>query len=141
MEIGVSLMATTRGRQNLLATTCSALLELHERNGVFKNDKYGEPVNEVRIGNNTKSQRYPDSIIISLHDSPIVVLTHNLIEINLADYDTMTTRERINQFLPDGCKVYTENKVTYLQHGDDKQDRVALPKNGWTKVRPEHEFT
>ena len=134
-------MTTTRGRQNLLATTCETLLELHDRNGIMKNDQYGEAINEVRIGNNTVSQRYVDEIVISLHDSPIVRLTHNFVAVNLADYDTMTTRERINQFLPDGCKVYKENKVTYLQHGDDKQDRVALPKNGWTEVRPEHEFT
>jgi len=100
-------MTTTRGRQNLLATTCETLLELHDRNGIIKNDPHGEAINEVRIGNNTVSQRYVDEIVISLHDSPIVRLTHNLVAINLADYDTMTTRERINQFLPYGYKVRT----------------------------------
>lgn len=51
------------------------------------------------IGNNTVAQRDGLAINIYLHGSLIVILTEFSIDYSLAGWPTVTTRERVSQFL------------------------------------------
>lgn len=84
--------------------------------------------NEQTIGNNTKATQDTDSdvIVITLHGNPIVALwPDDTVDITLAGYPTVTTRERINQFLPPHLKVVQRNK----------QQKLALTIDGETHYR------
>ena len=115
----------------LLATTVEGLQKVHAHN------------DERTIGNNTLSYRgmdlnlltlqMEDVYTIVLHNSDIVKLQDGDIYINLAGWDTVTTRERINQFLPAGWGLYRDKKITYLGRRDGGQ--WEMPHVGWVKVQ------
>jgi len=95
------------------------------------------------IGNNTFSRRerwsfdrtgFEGEIVytITLHSSDIVKLQKGHIYVNLAGWDTVTTRERINQFLPGGWRMFREKKITYLAKRECS--RWVMPESGWVKV-------
>ena len=70
-----------------------------------------------KIGNNTTAEFVPSEffkrdILIRLHGHPIVRLEKEAVNFTLAGYNTVTTRERVNQFIPG--RVYTKNFVPYL---------------------------
>lgn len=69
------------------------------------------------IGNNTVAERDPDNsnIIVRLHGNAIVVLSDDGdIEISLSGWNTVTTRERVNQFLPAKVRVRQLNWESVL---------------------------
>jgi hypothetical protein len=72
--------------------------------------------NSRTIGNNTTAYVDDDGdITIRLHGHPIVLMyATGEILIALAEYPTVTTRERINQFLPAGHRVYQRNHQQFL---------------------------
>ena len=100
--------------------------------------------NSLAIGHNTRMERYTrnrDSIDIWLHNTAII--TYNLdssIEINSGGYRTSTTKDRINQLLPDGCYVYQQDWTWYLVlNGDHGRPvkfrdnmRITHSEEGWT---------
>lgn len=70
-----------------------------------------------------------DTIYIRLHNSPIVKLTRDGgVDISLAGYHTVTTRERINQFLPGGYRLYQQNWEQYFSTPDGEIVNVGT---GW----------
>lgn len=88
----------------LKATTYKELRELH---GDFGTPKFRDT---VTIGNNTKSEHHGyyqfGACYITLHGHRIVMVTPRTVAFTLTGWPTVTTRERINQFLPDGFGVY-----------------------------------
>ena len=71
--------------------------------------------NVMTIGNNTVAYRDNEKICVSLHGHTIVVLhSPDSMEINLCGYPTVTTRDRINQFLPNCVRLYQKNHSQYL---------------------------
>lgn len=70
-----------------------------------------------KIGHNTTAEYIPNGmfgrdIVIRLHGHQIVRLGRNAVHFTLAGYNTVTTRERVNQFIPG--RVYTKNFVPHL---------------------------
>lgn len=83
------------------------------------------------IGNNTTARTEPEGVVVvSLHGHDIVRLfSDGDTAWTLAGWPTVTTRERVNQFLPIGQKVY--------QHrGEQRQSWPAFPddRDGWRPV-------
>lgn len=71
-----------------------------------------------KIGHNTVARRDQRAISIDLHGHTIVTLySHGEFIITLAGYPTVTTRERINQFLPDGIRVFQKNHQQFIGGG------------------------
>lgn len=60
----------------------------------------------IKIGNNTIVRKYKDYLEILLHDHAIVILDDVSVRFNLQGWPTVTTRERINQFLPAEYRVF-----------------------------------
>ena len=69
-----------------------------------------------RIGNNTEVERITaNTLVVTLHGHPIVELTASgVVSFTLAGYPTVTTRERVNQFLPAGFSLYQRDWNQYL---------------------------
>lgn len=90
------------------------------------------------IGHNTTASRQWDSdvIIVSLHGSPIVALwPDGTVDISLAGYGTVTTRERINQFLPPCLSVVQRNYEQKLALNHDGQTSyLPIDSFGWHTV-------
>jgi hypothetical protein len=102
---------------NLLATDYHSLVSL------FANRA------ERVIGNNTKAfiDREDGTIVVTLHDHPIVELTADgTISVSLAGWPTVTTRERVNQFLPPTLGIFQRNH----------EQKISLRIDGTTVVRP-----
>lgn len=122
---------------NLLGTTYHELIRL------FANR------NERVIGNNTKAfiDREDGTIVVTLHDHPIVELTADgTISVSLAGWPTVTTRERVNQFLPPTLGIFQRNYEQKLGLRIDGTTVVRpFPVHGWVVVTsdehgPEHAF-
>jgi hypothetical protein len=57
-------------------------------------------VDRIKIGNNTDARRYGDVVCVYLHDTEIVRLHPNGdVEFSFRGWDTVTTKNRINQFI------------------------------------------
>jgi hypothetical protein len=96
-----------------------------------------ENVEEAVIGNNTTAflnQRSCEieTVKVALHGSVIAVLYANdKVAFSLAGYPTVTTRERINQFLPSGYKVVQRGGVQF----------VSLPDGTYKELNPLRTYT
>lgn len=93
---------------NLKATTFSDLRRL-------LGDRHP---NQIKIGHNTTAENRADgSILIRLHGHAIVNLFNDgHLRFTLAGRPTVTTRERVNQFIrPVGANVFQENWSQYWQ--------------------------
>lgn len=95
----------------------------------------------VSIGHNTRMTRWHGSIDIWLYNTAII--TYNMdgsIEINSGGHRTVTTKDRINQLLPDGCYVYQQGWTWYLVLNGDygrpvefrDNMRITHSEEGWT---------
>lgn len=86
------------------------------------------------IGHNTKARMGGEDsevIVIELHGHPIVALWKDgTVDITLAGYGTVTTRERVNQFLPRNLRVVQR----------DYQQKLALTIDGQTHYLPLNSF-
>ena len=126
---------------SLKATTYNSLMNLHgareDGDGFIINGKI-----EKKIGNNTVSSIYDDEIIITLHNSSIVRLRKDNVFFRLAGWNTVTTRERINQFLPEHWRLFTEKFVPYLQYFGDPERKLIfeLDETEWVEVSLDHFF-
>jgi hypothetical protein len=57
---------------------------------------------------------------IRLHDTDIMIFhPTGMIELNTGGYNTKTTRERMNSFLPSTASVYTERGVIYARYNGE----------------------
>lgn len=99
----------------------------------------GESVKStIKIGNNTESHLHTgplgDQIYISLHGHKIVCLFPNgNIGINMCGWDTVTTRGRINWFLP---PRYGVTQRDYRQYLTTPSESMEIDIYGWYVVNP-----
>lgn len=72
------------------------------------------------IANNTRViRRSPTTIAIKLHNTDVLTFFENdSIQLNTDGWKTVTTKDRINRFLPDGMYVYSERSVWYFRLGN-----------------------
>lgn len=82
----------------------------------------GKYASELKIGNNTRiTKNVPGTFDtdgevyygVTLHGHPIVNLYRDRVTFTLAGWPTVTTRDRVNQFLPAGTGVYQHKNVQY----------------------------
>ena len=90
-----------------------------------------------KIGHNTHARFDPtlSCYVIRLHSSEIVQIRNvrerpdNPIAFTLAGYNTVTTRERVNQFLrPLGYSVFTRKYVPYM---DTRRGELEIDSHDW----------
>ena len=78
------------------------------------------------VCNNTTLTRYDPqgSITVRLHGHPIIVAEPNgEVTLSSCGYRTVTTKDRLNRFLPYGVRVWQENFRWYLHiYGQDVQE-------------------
>lgn len=72
------------------------------------------------VANNTRLlMNYDLSISVKLHNTDIVVFDSNGdIILNTGGYYTVTTKTRMNEFLPEGYKVFQKKGTWYLETPD-----------------------
>ena len=73
------------------------------------------------IGNNTTAARYGDEIVVRLHGNRIVRLSATEVEVFDAGWPSVTTKERLNQFLPVGYRIVSKN-FRWMVLSDDGPD-------------------
>ena len=107
----------------LLGTTYTELSELTKRTSSRK------------IGNNTtvRNLGMNNELVIELHGNQIVQLDKNGdMYFSMAGHDTVTTRERINQFLPLEHRVFQKDWQQFYQAPD--KDPVKIDLWSWNAV-------
>lgn len=85
------------------------------------------------IGNNTEARRSaPYMITINLHGHHIVTLfSEGTMRFTLAGWGTPTTRDRVNQFLPN---KYGVSQCKHVQWYNGPDGLVKLDSNEWVEV-------
>jgi len=79
-------------------------------------EKLGSRKNR-KIGNNTYLELLENSIGIRLHKTYVVqFLPSGKIELNSGGWKTVTTKDRINKFLPDGFRLTQTKGIWYLNN-------------------------
>jgi len=99
----------------------------------------------VTIGNNTVARLAEDGIVtVSLHGHDIVRLSADGDTAwTLAGWPTVTTRERVNQFLPDGQRVYQvagQQRQAWAAFPGDRSSWRPVDADRWYTVS-EHRYT
>ncbi len=94
----------------------------------FGADTYLGKRNERVIGHNTRIERAGNgdaSIVIKYHGNEIVRYTTESVTYSSCGWRTVTTKQRINEFLPAGWHVWAEHGEWYLGHGWDDKNRYV----------------
>lgn len=78
-------------------------------------------VSSKKVKNNTRLTEYKNGDkILKLHSTDIIKWQDDKIILNSGGWNTVTTRARFNEWLPDGVKVYQNTGITYLQDTRNK---------------------
>ena len=86
-------------------------------------------VSSKKIKNNTRLTIYANGDkILRLHNTNIITWQGNKIILNTGGWDTMTTRARFNEFLPNPYKIFRKKGITYISNGQysDKETETQL---------------
>lgn len=76
--------------------------------------------------NNTFLVASGDDIAVVLHKTAVVTVhSDSSMTLDSGGWETNTTKDRINAFLPGGCKLYQENFVWYITT-DNHRTRVPF---------------
>lgn len=109
--------------------------ELHEKVGTDYRKKIGHNTWATHELHRDPMGHMRDTYVIRLHNSDIVRLwdpqerPHDPIAFSLAGWPTVTTRERINQFLrPLGFGVWTKRRVQYM---DTRRGELEIDSYDW----------
>ena len=80
--------------------------------------------NGLKIMHNTKARRYANTVEIQLHSTDVYRIekrhdvgdefAHSVITLDSGGYQTVTTKDRMNRFLPLGYRVYQKDFDWYL---------------------------
>lgn len=75
-----------------------------------------------KIANNTYLvRRDPETIAVKLHATDVVTYhSDGTVTLRSGGYETVTTKDRLNHFGPDGIRVYSDKRVWYVFSGDDR---------------------
>lgn len=66
--------------------------------------------------NNTRISLEDKVIVVRLHGNPIVRFYPDHVTLNNCGWRTLTTKERMNRFLPDGFAIYQHRNVWYIRN-------------------------
>lgn len=82
-------------------------------------------VSSKLVKNNTRLTVYKNGDkVLRLHNTDIIKWVGDKIILNSGGWDTMTTRTRFNEFLPEQVKVFRKKGKTYIKYvGNDNLDR------------------
>jgi hypothetical protein len=97
-----------------------------------------------RVDNNTYQASYQDGTIrLILHRTPIITTQPDgAIIVDTGGYNTHTTRDRLNKFLPRGWGVYTEQGTIYLsRYLGDGERQAPIPFARTATIRPDDTVT
>jgi hypothetical protein len=71
-----------------------------------------------KVANNTYLERRADSIALKLHNTDIITTyPDNTVTLNTGGWQTVTTKARMNEFLPFG-RIYQKDFIWYLSLGN-----------------------
>lgn len=104
--------------------------EVKEKDGYHKPNNQRRPDFNCGCSKTTKKGAYRDVVveykdltIYYYHQSPVVVKSvEGDLSISSCGYKTSTTKQRINQYLPKGFRVYQEDFDWYLSTPDGEKD-------------------
>lgn len=74
----------------------------------------GRRVDRKKVANNTYAERRGARIAIRLHATDVVTYAEDVITMNTGGWYTVTTKDRINAFLPSGWRIASEKGTWYL---------------------------
>jgi hypothetical protein len=95
----------------------------------IKCDPTRRPMDSRRIGNNTWLKRREDDVIaVQYHRTDIIVWQAGRVWIYTGGWNTMSTRERLDRYLPERVRVTsTRNTMTVIVRGPSTEDDLG----GW----------
>jgi len=97
-----------------------------ERQELKKQEAETGIISSKKIKNNTRLTVYANGDkVLRLHNTDIIKWTGNKIILNSGGWDTVTTRTRFNEFLPDYIKVYRKKGVTYINYNKDNDNQTS----------------
>lgn len=116
--------------------------EVINKEGYHKPDEYPFHMQSCGCKKTTPKGAYRDmsvemdngTIVHFYHQTPVVVEQNGTFKVNNGGYETSSTKERINRYLPSGFKVIQRDFVWYLETYDP-----SLPFNEREKERMEFE--
>jgi len=74
----------------------------------------GRNINGRKIANNTYAERRGDAIAIRLHSTDILTFNANgSVAVNTGGWKTVTTKARLNDYLPNGFRIYQTKGIWY----------------------------
>jgi hypothetical protein len=83
-------------------------------------------VSSKLIKNNTRLTIYKNGDkVLRLHSTDIIKWQGNKIILNSGGWDTMTTRARFNEFLPDRISIFRKKGVTYIKNSLKYPDEIT----------------
>lgn len=88
-----------------------------------------QKIGDSKIGHNTYLREEDGHYVVSLHGNDIVKLYRDRVEFTLAGWPTTTTRDRVNQFLPSGNRVFQRNQVQYFNGTSIDSDEWCVSYN------------
>lgn len=93
-----------------------------------------------KVDNHTHlKRRGPDAIAVCLHQTDILTFNRNgSIVLNTGGWQTVTTRDRINDFLPAGYFLWIEERVAFLSsHGASYDKDHSVPYADGMMIMPD----
>lgn len=90
---------------------------MYDYNSLSEHIRKGKSRVERKIDNNTIARFVGDNIIVRFHNTDIgEFLPDNTLILNSGGYKTYTTKDRINDLLPNGIRLYQESGLWWLSH-------------------------
>ena len=83
-----------------------------------------------KIGNNTYRIDMPDGYAIRLHDTNVLTFQGDNVILNDGSYSTVTTKARMNEYLPDQYRIIQRNFHWYIFNS--KTQKEVPYENGMT---------
>jgi hypothetical protein len=72
-----------------------------------------------KLGNNTYLETRPNgAVAVKLHKTDVLTVTPGHVVLNSGGWQTVTTKDRMNTYLPDGWRVWSERGVWRIGHGN-----------------------
>ena len=79
-----------------------------------------------------------DGYEVKLHGNVIMIIYRHYFEISDGGWQTVTTKERLNRYLPRGMRVYQKNFEWYFEHDGHVYDFDDVLKIEWVETVAKH---
>ena len=89
-----------------------------------------------KLGRNTWLEKDGETFVVRLHQTNIIrIFSSGLYELNSGGWNTMVTKDRINEYSP--ASITQRNFVWYLKGGVEFFDGVIVDSSGKSQTIPE----